>query len=136
LEKQVVIDRITETENLTDNLEDDDANWLIDWGINKASELIAPISDGEVAGGKLNAVMAVMRKLNQIVGSHASKEAGALSDDVRVLAMMYANAFGTARQLDATALKRAGKAIGQKTPHDIMEYLLNLIAPDSTNSHK
>lgn len=134
LDRQVAIDRITETENLTDNLEDDDANWLIDWGINKAADLIAPINDDEAAGAKLNAVMAVMRKLNQIVGSHASKDTDALADDVRVLAMMYASAFGSAHQMDATGLKHAAKAIAPKTPRETLEYLLNHVSPESTST--
>jgi len=33
MDRQTAIDRITETENLTDGLEDDDANWLLDWEI-------------------------------------------------------------------------------------------------------
>ena len=135
MDRQAAIDRITETENLTDNLEDDDANWLIDWGVNKATEVTASIADKEMAGGKLNAVMAVMRKLNQIVGSHSAKDPDALSDDVRVLAMMYANAFGSARHLDATALKRAAKSIAPQSPREVMQYLLNLVAPSSTNAH-
>jgi hypothetical protein len=31
MDRQTAIDRITEPENLTDGLEDDDANWLLDW---------------------------------------------------------------------------------------------------------
>lgn len=133
MDKQAAIDRITETENLTDNLEDDDANWLIEWGINKATEVTASIADEEMAGGKLNAVMAVMRKLNQIAGSHSDKDADALSDDVRVLAMMYANAFGASRHLDATALKHAAKSIAPQSPRQLMEYLLNLVTPSTTH---
>jgi hypothetical protein len=136
LDKQTAIDRITENENLTDNLEDDEASWLIDWGIKKATEQVASIKNDDTAGDKLDAVMAVMRKLNQIVGSRAAKQPNVLAEDVRSLATMYADAFGSARTLAAPNLNDAAKQIKQKSPQETLEYLLNLVEPGSAGSSK
>jgi hypothetical protein len=45
MDRQTASERITETENLTDGLEDDDANWLLDWGIARVDRLLAGITD-------------------------------------------------------------------------------------------
>jgi hypothetical protein len=129
MNEQVAIDRITETENLTDNLEDQDASWLIDWGINHANQLISSIKDDEMAGSKLNAVMAVMRSLNQIVGSYMDKPASALADDIRSFLTVYSNAFGNARTITSQEIKDAARTIGKKSPRETMQTLINLAAP-------
>jgi hypothetical protein len=54
MDRQTAIDRITETENLTDGLEDDDANWLLDWGIARVDGLVTGIADEDAAGEKLS----------------------------------------------------------------------------------
>src|SRR5262249_5634933 len=73
MDRQTAIDRITETENLTDGLEDDDANWLLDWGIAQVDGLVTGIKDEDEAGEKLNQLMSVMRTLNQIAADRAAK---------------------------------------------------------------
>ncbi len=40
MDRQILIDRLLESENLTDNLEDEDANVLIKWGIAQLDHLI------------------------------------------------------------------------------------------------
>jgi hypothetical protein len=65
MDPQAAIDRILETENLTDGLEDNDANWLLDWGINSLPALIGEMEDEDAAGTKVNDLMSVMRKINQ-----------------------------------------------------------------------
>src|SRR4029077_16396034 len=121
-DKQTAIDRITENENLTDNLEDDEANWLIDWGINKATEAVVSIRDEGAAGDKLDAVMSVMRKLNQIVGSKDAKQPTALAEDIRALATMHADAFGATPTLTVPSLDDAAKQVKQKSPQEALEY--------------
>jgi hypothetical protein len=50
MDRQAAIDRITETENLTDGLEDDDANWLLDWGAAQVDGLVTGIKDADAEG--------------------------------------------------------------------------------------
>ena len=95
---QMAIDRITETENLTGDLEDDAADWLINWGIEQAQGLITNDTDADVAGDKISTVMDVMRQINQIVSSRKSAD---LNTDLQKLATLQSAAFGTSATVSA-----------------------------------
>ncbi len=136
MNEQVAIDRITETENLTDNLEDQDANWLIDWGITQARQLIHGIKNEDKAGDKINAVMAVMRKLNEIAADHTSRPVEALTEDIRAFLDLYAKAFGKARTLRNDEIKDTAKALAQKSPGEVLQTLLDLAAPGTATIHR
>jgi len=69
LDRQTFVDRLLETENLTDQLEDDEADLLLNWGVAKIDGLIEGIADHEAAGEKINQLMQVMRSLNALVGN-------------------------------------------------------------------
>jgi hypothetical protein len=124
------IERILETENLTDGLEDDDADWLLKWGIGYVHGLIDGIEDDESAGEKISDLMAVMRKLNQIAADRTAKPVEALAEDVKVLVSHHAKAFGKARPLHAGDSQRAAAAIRQKSPRETMQFLIDLMSPD------
>jgi hypothetical protein len=99
MDKQAAIDRILETENLTDGLEDDDAKWLLDWGIGFLPALIGELEDEDAAGAKVNELMAVMRQINQIVADRNATSPEDLADAVVALAEAHARAFGGNRPL-------------------------------------
>lgn len=101
MDRQTAIDRITETENLTDGLEDDDANWLLDWGIARVDGLLAGVTDEDAAGEKLNELMAVMRALNQIAADRTAKPPDALAADIRTFLERYQQAFGAPKTATA-----------------------------------
>jgi len=103
MDRQTAIDRITETENLTDGLEDDDANWLLDWGIAHVDGLVTGIKDEDAAGEKLNQLMSVMRMLNQIAADRAAKSPDALAGDIRTFLERYQQAFGAPKDETAAA---------------------------------
>ena len=71
MDHQVFVDKILETENLTDNLEDKAANSLLKWGTAQVGKLIQGVEDEEVAGDKVNDLMHVMRGLNALAGNPA-----------------------------------------------------------------
>ncbi len=71
MDHQVLIDKILETENLTDNLEDDAANSLLKWGTAQVGKLVQGIEDEEAAGERVNDLMHVMRGLNALAGNPA-----------------------------------------------------------------
>jgi hypothetical protein len=135
MDEQVAIDRITETENLTDNLEDQAANWLIDWGISQAKQLVSNIKDEDLAGDKLNAVMAVMRSLNQIAGGYMDKPASALADDIRSFLTLYSNAFGAENTVTSKAIRDAARTIARQSPRETMQTLIDLAAPGPAAAH-
>jgi mitochondrial fission protein ELM1 len=129
LNEETAIERITETENLTDGLEDDDANWLLDWGISHVHDLICNVKDDEVAGAKINALMAVMRKLNQIAADRAAKPPKALAEDIQKFTALYAKAFGKAHKLNSQDYEQAASAIQKQSPREAMQVLINLASP-------
>jgi hypothetical protein len=131
MDQQIAVDRILETENLTASLEDSDANWLLDWGIGHVGRLIGNIKDDEAAGTKVNELMAVMRKLNQIAGESADKSAEELDEDIKELASFYRKAFGETRRLGADDFKRATGEIRQKSPLETMQFLIDFVAKGS-----
>ena len=134
METKAAVDVILATENLTDRLEPQDGQWLLDWAISQTGKLIDGLYNEQVALGKLNALIAVVRKLNQIVGSRTTKTPDALAADVRIFAMMYANAYSRSfRSLSAESLNRVA---GNLSTLSARESLENLIAfAQSHNSH-
>lgn len=129
MEEQLAIDRILETENLTDGLEDDDANWLLDWGIGQVHGLINGIEDDDLAGAKVNALMAVMRRLNQIAADREVLSIEALSGEIRDFAKIYPKAFGKVRQIDNAAYTHTAEIIRSQSPLDAIQTLLALVTP-------
>jgi hypothetical protein len=132
MDKQAAIDRILETENLTDGLEDDDANWLLNWGINFLPALIGELEDEEAAGVKVNELMAVMRKINQITADRAAA-AEDLAEAIAGFAEAYARAFGGARPLtpqDAVAL--AASLAAQPSRQAMLALIETVQPPDGS----
>ena len=109
---QIFIDRMLEVENLTDALEDEDAEYLINWGVARLKEGLGKIEDREAAGEYTNNLMGFMRTLNQISGDLENIRA----EDLAVLADHRQKTFGAAQEV-ATRLK------GMK-PRQVLEYLL------------
>jgi hypothetical protein len=131
MHEQMAIDRISEIGNLTDNLDDDTASWLIRWGIEKSTALIADIADVEEAGAKLNNVMAFMRKINEIIPARTVKKSGDLKSDLKVLVELYAKAFELTPQVSAKELtKHAGK-IKKQSPLAAIQSLVTITAPQA-----
>jgi hypothetical protein len=133
MNEQTAIDRILETENLTDGLEDDDANWLIDWGVERVRPLIAGIEDDEAAGEKVHQLMTVMRKLNQITADRQVKSAEDLAADVNMFLTAHAAAFGHAPTLGSGEVAFACVTIKMLPPLQAIQLLLGLAKPQDTS---
>ena len=88
MDKKLFVERMLETENLTDELQDPSANWLLNWGIGLLDVLLKDATDEEAAGLKVNALMAVMRKINRMVGIRLDKDPAALASDFKMLAAL------------------------------------------------
>jgi hypothetical protein len=127
MREQDAIDRILETENLTYGLEDDDANWLLDWGIKLLPEVIGGVADDEVAGDKVNGLMAVMRKINQITADRADKDPEELSEDIHSLAGHSTRAFGIARSTNPDQELILAQQIAGLSSRETIQILLDWI---------
>jgi hypothetical protein len=93
MEIERFVQKILDTENLTDELEDSDASWLLDWGIGQLAVVLQDETDAEAAGAKTNCLMAVMRKMNRIGGLYARKAPSDLAEDLAQLDELMAQAF-------------------------------------------
>ena len=111
MDKQIFIDRILETENLTDQLEDADANWLLNWGISRLDQLVSNLEDEEQAGEKVNSLMAVMRKINRIAGWRQEKDVEELAVDLSGLSGQFINAFDMEQEPSEEACRSAAKQL-------------------------
>src|SRR5215470_7265831 len=111
-------ERMLEVENLTDALEDDDANWLLDWGTKKVGPLIQGIADDDQAGEKVNQLMSVMRSINRITGDRDAAPQGELADDVHQLVDKYNAAFGTSANPSDEQISALVGRIGTLNEHN------------------
>ena len=129
MEEQAAIDRILETENLTDGLEDKEANWLLDWGIKRVPGFIGGITDDEAAGNRVNELMAVMRKINQIIAGRDSKTVDELAVDILELAERYEGAFGSVRKAGPDEHLKLVAQINEMAPGEAMQTMIEWMAP-------
>jgi len=120
-------DRMLEVENLTDALEDDDANWLLDWGTKQVGPLIQGIADDDQAGEKVNQLMGVMRSVNRITGDRNAAPPDELADDIHQLVDKYNAAFGTSVSPSDDEIKALVGRIGTLSEHDAMQALLGSV---------
>ncbi len=127
---QVAIDRITEIESLTDEMDDDSASWIIDWAVEQLRGLLPHIADDDQAAAKIDDVIAILKQLNSITALIDHKNAGALPAQIAQFTAAYQQAFGQAQPVDPAVT--AGE-IAPKTPREAMEHLLRAVAPPAGN---
>jgi phospholipase D-like protein len=133
MDEALAIERITENENLTDGLEDDDANWLLNWGTSHVGGLIAGINDDEKAGEKVNQLMAVMRSFNAIAAERSTKTPVALGDDIWALRGQYRAAFGGANPANEHDIERLSNTMSSMTARETMQQLLAFLEAPETS---
>jgi hypothetical protein len=127
IDKQIFIDRLLESENLVGDLEDAEAEWLLNWGIHQVEGLIRDIDEFETAGERINALMAVMRKANQIVADRNVKNRPALAGDLEELARRYAQAFGGSQGSAPADLEVAAGQLADLSPGEAVRYVIALV---------
>ena len=126
MDKQPFIERMLELENLTDELEDEEASWLLEWGTSQMESVLAGIEDSETAGNRANALMAVMRKINRIAGSYKDKDPHSLAVELADLGLLCQQAFGPAggqAQIKPAALDEAAQKLARLTTQQALEFL-------------
>ena len=128
MDPQTAMDMIAQAATLTDHLDTQAAEWLLRWAGDQVSGLLESVVDEELAQGKLNALMAVMRKLNQIADNRQFKTPDALVEDVRIFVLLYTNLFGQSYMPRTSDLRRTVKAILRQPTRDMLAYLLEFAA--------
>lgn len=122
MDSERYIEQILGNENLTDALDDDDASWLLDWGIAKLDAVLQEITDRSDADRRASAVMAVMRKMNTIVGSYAKKDPSDLSLDLADLHDLFTAAFAPTAPPHKPDFKAAAASLSKCSSRKILEY--------------
>ncbi len=123
MDEKIFVSRILENENLTSSLVDNDANWLLNWGTGQVKGLIQGIGNVDAAGEKVNALMAVMRKMNRIVGEGDWPPIDELVPELESLAELSAQAFGTSRAMSAAEWEAVAKQLVQMSPPQALQFL-------------
>ncbi len=124
MDRSVAVARITETENLTSDLTDADAQWVIDWGVAQLDVLVLGSRDEASAGYKLNQLMAVMRALGSIGGTYAERPPTLLIGDLRGFFARYALAFGQPNRVREADLAPLAARIVPLAPQAVLQVLL------------
>ncbi len=128
MEKATAVARITETENLTGDLTDADARWLIDWGVAHLDALVLGSPDATYADYRLTQLMAVMRALGGIGGTAAERPPALLVGDLRGFFARYALAFGQPNRVREADLAPLAARIRSLAPGAAMQTLLSTAA--------
>ncbi len=121
MDRQVLIDRLLESENLTDNLEDEDANTLIKWGISQISPLVNGIKDENAAGEKVNHLMGLMRQVNTIAGNLSTVS----EEKIQKLLEQFTQTFDKDHHVSDEERKAVAEKLSQMQPGDAVKYLLD-----------
>jgi len=119
LDRQTFVDRLLETENLTDQLEDDDANSLLNWGIAKIDELIEGVTDHEFAGEKINRLMHVIRGLNSLAGNPS----GISTQGLVELLERYGQIVNGTTPVDEAEHRAVAEKISKMQPGEAIRFL-------------
>ena len=124
MDEKIFVARILENENLTSNLVDEDANWLLKWGTSQVKGLVQGIGDMDAAGEKVNALMAVMRKMNRMVGEGDWPPADELVPELEALAELSAQAFGTSHSMSTAEWEAVANQLTKMTPPQALQFLV------------
>jgi len=123
--RQILIDRLLESENLTDNLEDEDANVLIKWGIAQLDHLIEDGEDEENAGVKINRLTHLMRGINSTAGNPSAVS----QEKLLKLLEQYTQTFGKAHQINEEERKVVIDRLSKMQSGEAVKYLLEWMHP-------
>jgi len=124
IDTQILIERMLETENLTDDLHDDDAEWLLSWGAERMREFGAAESM-EAAEERAGALMKFMRGLNRLVGGLPGVDPA----DLARLPDHYAAAFGASRSAGELEIQDTAEALSWLGHREALEHIIQWARP-------
>jgi hypothetical protein len=128
VDEKVFVERILENENLTSSLVDEDANWLLKWGTGQVKGLVQGLGDVDVAGEKVNTLMAVMRKMNRLVGQGDWPPVDEIVPELETLADLSAQVFGAPDDVSTTDWEAMANQLTQMTPPQALRFLVERFA--------
>jgi hypothetical protein len=127
---QKFVDRMLEIENLTDNLEDNDANFLLNWGVDRLKKIVEPEADDESAGQRANQLHGFMRTLNQVSADLENVH----QEDLAKLAECARGAFGTGQDLKPEDFAGKASTLKGMSQRQAIDQLIQWLSPDDSTS--
>ena len=124
MDKKIFIERLTETENLTNELEDPDAKWLLAWGIKHLDDALQDFDDENTASAKVTALMAILRRTNRLVGNRRNVDAAILESEQDALEELFIQAFGWKEIYLREDLSRSANLFRLMTSREALEFVL------------
>jgi hypothetical protein len=106
-----------ESENLTDNMEDAQANRLINWGIEQLPQVMI---EGDIENN-VSSLMRVMRTINRIIGQLPEVNI----DNLKSLTTHYSQAFGIPQAISDADYDGAKEKISAFNADDALTFLLD-----------
>ncbi len=107
IDVEAAVGMILEAESLTDGLNDEDADWLLNWGAERARQLIKGMTDQEAAGERVQRIMGVMRAAVAISTERVEHPAADQGAALQTLLTRYAAAFDRTYAPDAVSITDA-----------------------------
>jgi hypothetical protein len=124
MDKKIFIERLVETENLTDELDDQDAKWLLDWGVRHLDDTLLGVTDEDTATHRITALMAIMRHTNHLVGNRRNAGPEILESEQKTLGQLFSEAFGQKEIFLHVDLSHSVNLFRQMTARDALEFVL------------
>jgi|GEM_PF-5270551 len=129
MEPERFAERMLEAENLTDELEDGEAQRLLDWGLAELGRVLRDVQDAQLASERASTLMSVMRKINRLVGGMAGKDAAELAEELATLIELHASADPHASAPDPQSIQQAAARLAELNVRDALELVFQLNAP-------
>jgi hypothetical protein len=126
---QPYIDRLLETENLTADLEDVEADWLIEWGIVQISSITDGLSEEGVADEQVSALLSFMRRASRAVARKDRRTPAELVEALNELGSIYAQAFGRCRLLSPAESERAATHLKELSSLEAVQFIVEWFIP-------
>ena len=129
IDTQPYIDRMLEIENLTADLEDDEAEWLLHWGLDQINVVCDGLVDDAERDEHVHALMAFMRRLNRTVARKDRREPEMLAEELNELGGLYAQAFGQSRPLSPNDCRHTADQVKRLPAMDALQTLVEWFTP-------
>jgi len=129
MDTQIFVDRLLEVENLTSDLEDAEAKWLLEWGLQQIPLVIEGYTEEEQAGEQIHALMSFMRRINRLAARRASRPVETILEDLQALQQAYAQAFGQSRLVVQVEFEAAAQQLPQTSTLEAIQFLIGLYQP-------
>jgi len=137
IDLQIFTDRMLETENLTDDLEDTEARWLLEWGLRQVPLVVAGCQqDEELAGERIGYLMNFIRRTNRLVSRKNARPIEAMANELQTLEETYRQAFMDGRSHSEQEIFAAASQLPGLSPMAALAFLTGFYSPPAPPEDK